>query len=157
MKKFRIRTTGVILFAMITATSINAQPIEIKEFKPPMHERPCFNEDQGMMQHDFLDLTDEQKEKMNALRLEQYTAMKPFRNQLAELKAREHTLLSEDQVDMEALYKVIDNRTELLNKMQKLQVQYKVAVKAILTQEQLMKLDQRGNFAAHHGRNCTFQ
>ena len=94
-----------------------------------------------------LDLTEEQQEAMKTLRAENYKTMKPLKNKMVELKARERTLLSEETVDMKAVYKVIDEQTELSNKMRKIQVAHKVEVKEILTDEQIMQLEQRRNFS----------
>ena len=107
------------------------------------------------MQAFALDLTEEQQEQMQTLRLEHYKVMKPLRNQMAELKARERTLISEEEVDMKSIHKVIDNQTDLMNEMRKLQAEHKVAAKEILTDEQVMKLDQRRRFAKRRraGRN----
>jgi len=69
-----------------------------------------------------------------------------LRNEMAELKARERTLLSEEEVDMKALNSVIDDQTGLLNKMKKLQADHRVSMRDILTAEQMMQLDQRRDF-----------
>lgn len=94
-----------------------------------------------------LDLTEEQQEAMKTLRTENYKAINPLKNKMVELKARERTLLSEETVDMKAVNKLIDEQTELSNKMRKIQVAHKVEVKEILTDEQIMKLDQRRKFS----------
>ncbi len=89
------------------------------------------------------DLTPEQQEAMKALRLEHFKAMKPLKNKMAELKARERTLMSEEKVDMKALNSVIDEQTNLLNKIKKLQVEQRLKMKENLTDEQIMILEQR--------------
>lgn len=94
-----------------------------------------------------LDLTEEQQEQLKTLRLEHYKVMKPLKAEMSELKAREHTLFSADETDLKALYSVIDDQTALMNKMRKLQAEHKLEGKNILTDEQLMKLEQRRNFA----------
>jgi hypothetical protein len=50
-----------------------------------------------------------------------------------------------------SIHKVIDNQTDLMNKMRKLQAEHKVAAREILTDEQVMKLDQRRK-VANRGR-----
>ena len=96
-----------------------------------------------------LDLTEDQQEAMTSLRTENYKTMKPLKNKMAELKARERTLLSEETVDIKAVNKLIDEQTELNNKMRKIQVAHKVEVKEILTDEQIMKLDQHRKFSTN--------
>ena len=124
---------------------------------------PEFSQRQGRMaQQYFLDLSEEQQEEMITLRTENYKTLKPLQNKMAELKARERTLLSEEDVDMKAVNKGIDEQTDLMNKIRKLQVEHKVNVKSILTDEQIMKMGQRSKFAKHrrsHGNdfNRPFQ
>ena len=83
------------------------------------------------------------QEEMKTLRIEHFKVMNPLKNQMAELKARERTLLSGDKVDMKAVNTLIDEQTSLMNKMKKLQVEQRVKMKGILTDEQIMILDQR--------------
>ncbi len=93
-----------------------------------------------------LDLSEQQQEQLQELRVDHYKAMKPMKTRMVELKARQRTLLSEEEVDMKALNKVIDDETGLMNKMRKEQVAHQVEVKKMLTDEQLMKLEQRRMF-----------
>ncbi|MFH0756485.1 MAG: Spy/CpxP family protein refolding chaperone [Bacteroidota bacterium] len=145
MKNRMMKTAGIFLLAAVMVTGIQAQAQNGKG------NGPC---GQGRMQQASLDLSEEQQEQMQALRLEHYKVMKPLRNQMAELEAREQTLISEEEVDMKAVNKVIDDQTALQNKMRKLGVEHRLAVREILTDEQLMKLDQRQNFA--NGRQGRF-
>ena len=112
-----------------------------------------------MMGHmGFLDLSEEQQEQLTALRVEQSKAITPLQNKLGELRAKERTLLSEDQVDMDAVNKNLDEQSDLMNSIRKLRVEHQVKVKGILTDEQLMKLQdgrqyaQRGDFYGRGNR-----
>ena len=78
-----------------------------------------------------LDLTEEQEEAMTTLRTENHKTMTPLKNKMAELKAKERTLLSEESADMKAINKLIDEQTDLMN--------------------QIMKLDQRRKFSRNKG------
>lgn len=91
----------------------------------------------------WLDLTETQQEELNTLRTEHYKEITPLRNKMAELRARERTLLSEESVDMTAVELNIDEQTDLMNSIKKLQTRHQVSVKSILTDEQVMKLQQR--------------
>jgi len=51
--------------------------------------------------------------------------------------------MSQDVVDEKAINKVIDQQTGLMNKLQKKQLTHTLAFREILTDEQLMKLDQK--------------
>lgn len=98
-----------------------------------------------------LDLTEEQEEAMTTLRTENHKTMTPLKNKMAELKAKERTLLSEESADMKAINKLIDDQTDLMNQMRKIQVTHKIEVKKILSDEQIMKLDQRRKFSRTKG------
>jgi len=148
MKNQWIRTTGVIVLSVIMLSAINAQPHDGKGNGPHGHGHPGIEPGHGRTQPlSCLNLTEEQQEQMQALRLENYKIMKPLRNKMVELKARERTLLSEDETDMKAVYKVIDEQTDLKNRMHKLRVEHKVAAKKLLTDEQIMNMEQRGRHA----------
>jgi Spy/CpxP family protein refolding chaperone len=101
---------------------------------------------------DWLELTEEQQAEMTSLRTEHSKIMTPLKNKMAELKARERTLLSEENIDMKAVNNTIDEQTGLMNKIRKLHVEQQVAMKDVLTDEQLMKLQQRRDFAQQEGR-----
>ena len=137
MKNLRIRTAGTLLLALLLATGLNAQ-----------------SHRQGRMAQPFyLDLSEEQKDEMNVIRLEHFKNMNPLKNRMAELKAREHTLISEEEVDLKAVNNLIDEQTDLINKMKKLQAEHKVKAKSILTEEQNMKFEQRRAFKKQRRAN----
>jgi Spy/CpxP family protein refolding chaperone len=98
-----------------------------------------------------LDLSEEQQSEMTTLRTDHNKAITPLRNKMGELKARERTLLSEDPVDMKAVKENIDEQSELTSIIRMLQVEYQVAVKKILTDEQVMKLQQPRQYAQRDG------
>jgi len=136
MKTRIIKYFGVLFLSMLVLTTINAQS--------PRQDRFA-----------SLDLTEEQQAEITALRAEHYKAITPLKNKMAELKAHERTLLSEENVDMTAVNKTIDEQSELSNSIRKLQVKQQVAVKGLLSDEQVMKLEQRRQFAkrnAKHGK-----
>jgi Spy/CpxP family protein refolding chaperone len=112
-----------------------------------------YNGSENSYGHQFakLELTEEQEAEMTSLRTGHYKKITPLKNKTAELKARERTLLSEESIDMKAVNKTIDEQTDLMNSMRKLQVEHQLAVKNILTDEQVMKLQQRRQFARRNG------
>jgi len=134
----------MLVLAMIMLTGVDAQPRNGRGYGPGGQGNPNFEPGYGST-HLFacLDLTEEQQEQMQALRLEHLKTIKPLRNKMGELKARERTLISEDEPDMKAIYQVIDEQTDLNNKMRKLRVEHRVSAKKLLTEEQIMILDQR--------------
>jgi Spy/CpxP family protein refolding chaperone len=160
MKTRWIKTTGTIALALVLVTGINAQPRNGRGLGPcgqgygprvagngPDLEQEYGNRPgPGRRAAERLNLTEEQREEMNALRAEHYKTMKPLRAQMAEFKARERTIMSVEDVDMKALNRVIDDQTSLMNKMKKLQAEHRIETRGLLTEEQQMILDQRGSF-----------
>ena len=134
MKTRIIKPAGVILLTMLMTTAMNAQS----------HRQGGRSMEPGEREGRFarLELTETQSEELTTLHTEQYTIMKPLKNKMVELKARERTLLSEESVDLKSVDKVIDQQTDLMNKMKKLQTKHQVAIKNVLTDEQVMKLEQ---------------
>jgi len=140
MKTRIINTAGVFLLAMLMATAMNAQPNRHGS------RGMTYGEREGRSAH--LDLTEAQSEEITKLRTDHYTTMKPLRASMAEIRAKERTLLSQETVDLKAVDEVIDQQTGLMNKMKKLQTKHQVAVKNVLSDEQVMKLDQRKRHSA---------
>ena len=134
MKYNMIKTAGVFLLALLMGTAINAQPNR-----------------QGNRGLDYLDLSEAQSEQITQLRTKHYSTMKPLRAKMAEIKAKERTFLSEESVDLKAVDKTIDQQTDLMNQMRKLQIKHQLAVKDVQTDEQVMKLEQRQRYAARRG------
>ena len=142
-----IKSAGGLLLGLLMLTAVNAQ-------SPRQGGRGTGHYGAGEGKgHQFarLELTEEQEAKITTLRTEHYKEVTPQKNKMAELKARERTLLSEENVDMKAVNKAIDEQTDLMNSMKKLQVEHQLSVKSILTDEQVMKLQQRRQFARRDG------
>lgn len=148
MKTRNIKTAGVILLSLLMVTLVNAQ-------RPNQGGRGQGPSGAGeyvkMSRMASFDLTEEQQAEITTLRTQHYKAITPLKNKMGELKARERTLLSEENVDMKAINKTIDSQTELTNSIRKLQVEQQVAVKGLLTDEQVMKMQQRRQYARRDG------
>jgi Spy/CpxP family protein refolding chaperone len=163
MKTRNIKSAGVLLLGILMITAVNAQsPRHGQRGYTPRGAAhgPAYgmryNQDTtrqyGRMNHaDWLDLSEDQQAKITALRTEHSKTMTPLKNKMAELKARERTLLSEENIDMKEVNSTIDEQTDLMNKIRKLQVEQQVAMKSILTDEQAMKLQQGRDFAGRDG------
>ncbi len=133
MKNRRIIKVGLMILAAMMMTGLNAQSFRNNRMTHQNRVADRFS----------LDLSAEQKEELKSLRGEHYKTIKPLRNKMAELKAKENTLMSESKVDLKAVNKIVDEQTDLLNKIKKLQVEQRLSAKEILTEEQIMKLEQR--------------
>ncbi len=152
MKTKLIKTAGLFLMATLFVTTLNAQSSR----QGGRGSGAYGHGNERMSAHLSLDLTTEQQEAMKTLRTDNYKTILPLKNKMLELKARERTLMSEESVDMKSVNKVIDNQTDLMNQMRKIQATHKVGVKEILTDEQEMKLEQRTRNGRNKGQgsNC---
>ena len=89
------------------------------------------------------DLTEDQQTKINALRVSHLKVMNNYRNQMDELRARKHTLMASDNADMKAINAVIDQMSDLQNKMMKEGAKHQQDVRSLLTEEQKVYFDSR--------------
>ena len=146
MNTRNIKFAGTLLLALLMATAVEAQR------RPGGRGLGPDGGGQGYgYRSAWLDLSDEQQEELTTLRSEHYKEITPLKNKMAELRARERTLLSEEDVDMKAVEKNIDEQTDLMNKMRKLQTSHQLNMKNILTDEQVMKMQQGRHFSHRDG------
>lgn len=89
------------------------------------------------------DLTDEQKQKIETLRVAHLKMMNDFRNQKNELRAKKQTLMSSDKTDLTAINSVIDQMTGLQNKMMKEGAKHNQEVRSLLTDAQKVYFDSK--------------
>lgn len=87
--------------------------------------------------------TEEQKEAMKEIRLETAKEMKPLRNQLRELNAHQKTLTTSEDANLNAIYKNIEKMSEVKTEMAKIMARQQQKVRGMLTEEQLLKFDNR--------------
>ena len=159
MNTRNIKFAGALLFGILMIATVNAQsPRQGGRGLGPCGagEGPGYAQSGRAGQFARLDLSEEQQAEITSLRTEHYKEFTPLRNKMAELKARERTLLSEESVDMKAVNKTIDEQTDLMNKMRKLQTKHQVTVKSNLTDEQVIQLQQRRQFARQFARHDGF-
>jgi Spy/CpxP family protein refolding chaperone len=146
MKTRNIKFAGALLLGLLMATGIDAQPRQGGKGFGPRGAGEGYGQRMA-----WLDLTEAQQEELTTLRTEHFKEITPLKNKMAEFKARERTLLSEESVDMKAVEKTIDEQTDLMNTMRKLQTRHQLEAKSILTDEQVMMLQQRRQFARRDG------
>ena len=154
MKNQGIRSITVLAIAMVMFIGVNAQNSGGKGMGPggQAYDQggrgygPCgqaYGPGYGQYDQTFLNLSDEQKEELKTLRLKHYKEIKPLRAEMGELQARQRTLMSQEEVDVKSVNKLIDEKTSLTNEMQKKKVNHQLAFREILTDEQQMMLDQK--------------
>lgn len=183
MKNKWIRTTALFAFAMIMVAGLNAQNTGGRGMGPcgqalgPGGQgygqgagqgygqgygrgtgQGYGQTDQafGLRMQTILDLTEEQQEQLSALRVEHFKMMKPLRAEVGELNARERTLMAQEDIDIKAVHKVIDQKTDLSNTIQKKQLDNRLACRSVLTEEQQVIFDQQkmnaGRMSARGGK-----
>ncbi len=90
-----------------------------------------------------LNLTEDQQNKMNEMRVAHMKAVQPVRDQLLELKTHQRTLMNAENADQKAINKNIDEMTKLQNKLMKVGSEFQLKVKTILTDEQKVMMQSR--------------
>ena len=85
--------------------------------------------------------TEEQKETMKQLRLETAKEVKPLKNQLNELMAKQQTLTTAEKADLKAINKNIESISEVKTQMAKIHAKQHQEIRAMLSEEQLLKFD----------------
>lgn len=100
--------------------------------------------------------TEEQQEQIKALRIESAKKVKPLRNELRELEARQQTLTTAEKADIKAIYKNIDEMSEVKTEIQKIMAKQQQDIRSMLTDEQLLKYDAMKD-RMHERRNDSFR
>ena len=97
-----------------------------------------------------LNLTEDQQNQMNEMRVAHMKTVQPVRDQLLELRAHQRTLMNAENTDQKVINKNIDEITKLQNKLMKVGSEFQLKVKSILTDEQKVMMQSRqgrfGNF-----------
>ncbi|MBN2636376.1 MAG: Spy/CpxP family protein refolding chaperone [Prolixibacteraceae bacterium] len=88
--------------------------------------------------------TDEQQEAIKNIRLETAKEIKPLRNQLNELEARQKTLTTADKADMKAINNNIEEMGKVKTEIAKIQAKQQQDIRSLLTEEQLLRFDNSG-------------
>jgi len=87
------------------------------------------------------DLTQEQKDQLKALRLDEMKAMTRYKNQLDEYKAKLKTLTTGDNVNLKEVDKVIDQMGKVKLEMARNKLSHRMDVRALLTDDQKVMFD----------------
>jgi len=89
--------------------------------------------------------TEEQKEAMKQMRLETAQKVKTLKNELRELHARQQTLTTADNADIKDIHKNIEKISGVKTEIAKIHATQHQEIRKMLTEEQLLKFDQRKN------------
>jgi len=91
----------------------------------------------------FLDLNDEQKEKINNLRTDFLKDVKPIKDKLAEKQVKLNTLRTAEKVNMKSINSLIEEIMSLKADLIKKQEAHHQQIRGLLTEEQRIHLDNR--------------
>jgi Spy/CpxP family protein refolding chaperone len=95
-------------------------------------------------------LTDDQTAKIKQLKIEQLKAVKPLKNQLTENHAHYKTLMSANVADMKAINANIEECGKIRIEIMKLRSRHIQDIRSILTDEQKLYFDEKGEMLQHH-------
>lgn len=107
------------------------------------------------------DLTEDQQAKIEDLRLGHLKEMNAYRNQMNELRAKKHTLMTTDGSSLNEINSVIDQMTDVHNEMMKASAKHRKNVRGTLTEDQKVYFDSMPGHGRGHGRagrgygNCS--
>lgn len=143
----RTLIAAITIFTLIGLTNpLNAQRTE--RFRG---ERNISERREAFMQQRNSEtrLTDDQKEKFRALRIETEKKLKPFQDQLSELMAKHQTLVTADKPDMKAIETSLSQISKTRLEMAKIRAARHQEVRAQLTEEQRLMFDKRRGMLEH--------
>lgn len=140
MMKQKILSLAVIasfLFSMASvaqpgnsAERTNRKQMMLKRHQQIKNERESF-------------FSEEQKEQVKQIRLVTAKKVKPLKNELRELMARQQTLTTEENTDIKAINANIEKISDVKTEIAKIHAAQHQEVRSSLTEEQLLKFDQR--------------
>ena len=140
MKRF-----GSIVLVTFMLVGVSAYSQQGQQFRGGMGKNP---DKIGKADCRIPNLTDEQQQKINDLRVKHIKDVTPLKNELGEKKARMRTLQSAEKPDLNAINKLIDEMAAVRAQIQKKAAAHRVEVASLLTDEQKVF------FNARQGRTC---
>ena len=139
--KTRILITTMMAAFFISSAAFAQNPT--LENKRPDKKTMVMKHGERQHYRDNSFLTDEQKEAVKKIKLETAKEVKPFKNELRELRAHQQTLATAEKADMKAIYKNIDKMSGVKAEISKIMAKQRQEVRSLLTNEQRLKMDQR--------------
>jgi Spy/CpxP family protein refolding chaperone len=104
----------------------------------------------GQFNQSIPNLTEEQQTKIHELRMVHMKAMLKYKNEINEKEARLNTLQTEDNADMDKIYKVIDEIGALETEMNKKKALLHQEIRKLLNDEQRVFFDTRPYNKRHY-------
>jgi Spy/CpxP family protein refolding chaperone len=146
MKRIRTITAIAIMATIVTASSALAQRGQGRGFMNNPNGRGMVNNMQNPDGYGqcILNLTPEQDSKITELRTKHIKEVTPLRNELGEKSARLRTLQSADSPNLNEINKTIDEMASIRANIQKKGAAHRAEVSSILTDEQRVVYNSRG-------------
>lgn len=157
-KKSSIVGLMLLLTLSLSAQQGNGQGRQ--QGKKGQNSQQCQYQNKGERMTEYLELSTEQKEKIDALKLDHQKKMLPLKNELGEKQAKMQTLKTADHADMKAINGLIDEMAVIKTKMAKDRAALHQEMRKVLTDEQRLKFDMHagkrgGKGHGHgHGKKC---
>lgn len=134
---------GGLMIAGMMLSSISVHAQQKREIRKVRVEKRMEGKrmDRQHMMAEKLNLSEEQKAKIEKIRLKHQKKNLQLKNKLNEKRARFQTLKSEDNFNQKDIDKVIDEMAEMKAKMMKSQVAHHREIRSLLTEEQQLIFD----------------
>ena len=146
--KTRILSMVFIAVLAISTTAMAQQPTRSKR-NPEQKEMMQSRAEMKNRAENFF--SEEQQAKIKELRLETAKQIKPLRNELNELEARQQTLTTTNKADMGAINSNIDKMGKVKADIEKIRAKQHQEIRAMLSEEQLVKFDAMKGRMGHRG------
>jgi Spy/CpxP family protein refolding chaperone len=139
--KTRIVTLALIAVFLFSGTAIAQRGEGRREGRNFADRREQLRENRqsGPSQN----FTAEQLEQMQKLRLESEKQVKPYQDQIRELRARHQTLSTAEKADIKAIESNLEKMAEVQLSMAKIRAKQHQELRAQLTEEQRLQFDKR--------------
>jgi len=128
---------------IVTGLAILALLISSAKVSHAQAEKKGFNNPEGRMHGvcNLPDMTEDQKNKIHALKIAHTKEITPLKNELAEKRARKRSLSTVDKPDMAAINKVIDEMSAIRGEMMKKKAAHFQEIRKVLNDEQRVVFD----------------
>ncbi len=155
MKKLRYLTAVLMLGLLVTLTS-STEPARkqgnfTKQRDARFHNGMHRGMNKGMNFQMFNTLTQEQKDRIEKIRIAQMKKALPVRNELGEYRAQLRTFTTGDKIDLKKAQKVLAKIEDLNTGLSKQRVRTQLDIRNVLTDEQKIMFDARSGMKQDKG------
>ena len=152
-KALKINNFLLTLIALFLLSPVMAQPSDRQQKDCPQHK---YQKNSELCEH-LPNLTDEQRNKMQELRISHLKVVQPINNELKLKYAELRILTTAEKADQKAVDKKIDEIYSLKTKKAKMSQAHKQSIRALLTDEQRIIFDSRQGRAGASQKACPHE